>query len=53
MKVTELNPDQLDYLRQDYNYTMYGSTAIVDADDIPDRILFEAFAGIEFSEDDF
>lgn len=53
MKVTELNRDQLDQLRMDYNYNENGSTAYVDETDIPDRILFEAFAGIEFAPDDF
>lgn len=53
MNVHELTPEQLDFLRQEYNYTMNNSTSYVDADDIPDSEIFAAFEGIEFTSDDF
>lgn len=53
MKVTELNRDQLDELRMQYNYDKNDSTAIVDETDIPDSVLYEYYGGIEFTTDDF
>ena len=53
MSVKELNPEQLDWLRQTYNYEANDSTAIVDKTDIPDEVICEYYAGIEFSTEDF
>lgn len=53
MKVTELNQNQLDELRQYYNYDVNDSTAIVDTTDVPNSVLFAYYAGIEFNSDDF
>ena len=53
MNVTELNADQLDCLRQDYNYQVNDDTSYVTEDDIPDDVLQEYFAGVSFMPDDF
>ena len=53
MRVTELNPDQLDELRMFYNYDKNDSTAIVDETDIDNKTLFDYYAGIEFVAEDF
>ena len=53
MKVTELNRDQLDELRMQYNYDKNDSTAIIDETDIDNATLFAYYAGIEFTPDDF
>lgn len=56
MRVTELNRDELDELKQSYagernNNISYGELA--DALDIPDDVIFDHFDGIEFTENDF
>lgn len=53
MKVTELSPAQLDYLRQDYSYTVNGTTGYVSESDVPNSELFDAFEGVEFVPEDF
>ena len=53
MKVTELNRDQLDELRMQYNYDVNDSTAYVDETDISNHVLFDYYAGIEFVPEDF
>lgn len=53
MNVTELNADQLDCLRQDYNYQVNDETSYVTIDDIPDEVLYEYYAGVSFVPDDF
>lgn len=64
MKVTELNHDELYQLKQELYYmtevlpnlTAERIVAIKDAeypDDIPDQIVYEAYEGIHFVEEDF
>ena len=61
MKVTELNRDQLDELKwhyyydDDYDDKIVGENGlpILFAGDIPDKIIFAVYAGIDFVEDDF
>ena len=53
MKVTELNSDQLDYLRLCYNYEVNDSTALVFEDEISNETLFDYFAGVHFVPEDF
>lgn len=56
MKVTDLNRNELDELKQAYanernDNISYGELA--DALDISDDVIFDHFDGIEFTEDDF
>ena len=53
MTVTELNPEQLDFLRMNYNYEVNDSTALVDNTDIPDSVLYAYYDGTEFVPGDF
>ena len=64
MKVTELNHDELYQLKQELYYmtdvlpnlTAERLVTIKDAEypeDIPDQIVYEAYDGIYFVEDDF
>lgn len=53
MKVTELNPYEPNILRQEYNYDVNDSTALVDETDISNQELFNFYAGIEFVHEDF
>lgn len=64
MRVTELNRDELDELKQTYASELvdsgeyedvvgisYGELA--DSIVIPDNVIFDHFDGIDFTEDDF
>lgn len=58
MKVTELTKDQLDELKQAYACKRNGEEGIsygelIEAELIPDEVIFEHYAGITFTEDDF
>jgi len=57
MTVTELSPAQLAELKQAYIMEMYDRPSwgiLANADSlVPDEDVIEAYAGIEFTEDDF
>ena len=61
MTVRELNQDQLDELKWNYYYSDYYDEKIVSenglpilfAGDIPDKIIFAVYAGIDFVPEDF
>lgn len=53
MQVTELTPEQLEELRQAYNYEVNGSTALTDSAEIPDSVLLDYYGGVDFVPDDF
>lgn len=61
MTVRELNRDQLDELKWNYFYSDYYDEKIVGenglpilfAGDIPDKIIFAVYAGINFVPEDF
>ena len=54
--VRELNKDELDELRWSYYWELVDTgedDGIEWADDIPDAVLFDHYAGISFVEEDF
>lgn len=56
MSVYELNRDQLNQLKQDMVFEAIESPSygeIADAENIPDKAVYEHYAGIDFSEEDF
>lgn len=61
MTVRELNQGQLDELKWNYYYSDYYDEKIVSenglpilfAGDIPDKIIFAVYAGIDFVPEDF
>lgn len=56
MDVRELTRAQLDELKQNYICSIYDSPSwgdLADVDRIPDSVIFEYYAGIAFSNDDF
>lgn len=62
MVVTELNRDQLNELKQAYitqltecDDEVLGTSyeELIVSQDIPDEVIFEHYAGFDFSEDDF
>ena len=61
MTVRELNREQLDYLKWSYYYSDdYDPKIVGDNDlpilfagDIPDKIIFAVYAGIDFVPEDF
>ena len=54
MKVTELNTDELNELRETYFHQVEDvSEVISSADEISDEFLFEHYGGINFVKEDF
>jgi hypothetical protein len=56
VKVTELSQDQLEELRGTYYYDEENDEAVQEydcPDDVPDEVLFEHYADIDFVMDDF
>lgn len=56
MKVTDLNRNELDELKQAYANERNDNISyeeLADALDISDDVIFDHFDGIEFTEDDF
>ena len=61
MTVNELNRDQLDVLKWNYFYSDFydnkltngAGLPILFAGEIPDKIIFSVYAGIDFVNDDF
>ena len=61
MTVRELNQEQLDELKWNYYYSDYYDEKIINenglpilfAGDIPDKIIFAVYAGIDFVPEDF
>ena len=56
MNVHELSRDQLDELKQNYVFETVANPSyeeLADSIDIPDEVVFEYYAGIQFFDDDF
>ena len=54
--VRQLNPEQLSQLKQAYlfetsHFVTYED--IADADKIPDKVIFDFYDGVNFTDDDF